>query len=133
MSDGYLLDTCAWLDSFVNPQNLRANIRSLINRQPLFFLADITPLEVARKVQVGDLILTPPIEQWFGIALPEKRSRVLPITPQIAVECSRLPEPFHKDPADRLIVATARVHNLVVITSDQKILDYAHVESLASR
>ena len=133
MSNGYILDTCAWLDSFVNPGILRADIRSLIDRQPLFFLADITLLEVARKAQVGDLVFTPPIEQWFGIALPQRRSRVLPITPQIAIESTRLPEPFHKDPADRLIVATAKVHDLVVITSDRKILDYAHVESLGSR
>jgi PIN domain nuclease of toxin-antitoxin system len=82
---------------------------------------------------MGDLILDAPLERWFEIALPAQRTRVLPITPQIAIESARLPPPFHKDPADRLIVATARIHDLTVITSDDKILDYPHVTSLASR
>lgn len=108
-------------------------VRSLINQQPVFSIADITLLEVARKAEVGDLILGVSLERWFEVALPVRRSRVLPISPRIAIESSRLPAPFHKDPADRLIVATARFHQLTVITSDHKILDYPNVRSLASR
>lgn len=133
MSGGYLLDTCAWLDAFIAPQKLKPEIRSLINQQSVFSIADISLLEVARKSETGDLILDTTIERWFQIALPTRRSRVLPISTQIAIEASRLPEPFHKDPADRLIVATARIHDLTILTSDHKILDYPHVRSLASR
>ncbi|MCE2693326.1 MAG: type II toxin-antitoxin system VapC family toxin [Verrucomicrobiaceae bacterium] len=133
MTSLYLLDTCAWLDVFIAPQKLRPEVRAIINQQSLFSIADITLLEVARKAQVGDLILDATIERWFEIALPPRRSRILPITTPIAIESSRLPEPFHKDPADRLIVATARIHGLTIITSDLKILDYPHVRSLASR
>lgn len=133
MSQGYLLDTCAWLDAFIAPQLLRKEVRVLINQQSRLSLADITLLEVARKAETGGLILDAPLERWFEIALPARRIRVLPITPQIAVESARLPQPFHKDPADRLIVATARVHDLTIITSDDKILDYPHVATLASR
>jgi len=133
MSKGYLLDTCAWLDAFNAPQMLRADVLDLVSQQSMFHLADITLLEVARKVEVGDLILATPIERWFEMALPPQRSFVLPITTQIAIESSLLPAPFHKDPADRLIVATARIHGLTVITSDLKILGYPHVASLPSR
>jgi len=133
MTSLYLLDTCAWLDVFIAPQKLRPEVRAIINQQSLFSIADITLLEVARKAQLGDLILDATIERWFEIALPPRRSRILPITTPIAIESSRLPEPFHKDPADRLIVATARIHGLTIITSDLKILDYPHVRSLASR
>jgi PIN domain nuclease of toxin-antitoxin system len=84
-------------------------------------------------VELGDLILATSIKQWFSIALPPQRSLVLAISTEIAVESSRLPLPFHKDPADRLIVATARIHGLTVITSDLKILGYPHVRSLPSR
>jgi PIN domain nuclease of toxin-antitoxin system len=133
MSESYLLDTCAWLDAFIAPQNLRAEVRQVINGMTSFHLADITLLEVARKAEVGNLILDAPMERWFEIALPPGRSRILPITTRIAIESSRLPQLFHKDPADRLIVATARIHGLTVITSDHKILDYPHVSSLASR
>jgi len=133
MTSLYLLDTCAWLDVFIAPQKLRPEVRAIINQQSLFSIADITLLEVARKAQLGDLILDATIERWFEIALPPRRSRILPITTPIAIESSRLPEPFHKDPADRLIVATARIHGQTIITSDLKILDYPHVRSLASR
>jgi PIN domain nuclease of toxin-antitoxin system len=46
-----------------------------------------------------------------------------------ALESSYLPGTFHRDPADQIIVATARVHNLILLTSDRKILDYPHVKT----
>jgi len=58
-----------------------------------------------------------------------------PLLPQIAVEASSLPETFHRDPADRLIVATARVENATLMTRDQRILDYAargHLTAIAA-
>ncbi len=133
MTSLHLLDTCAWLDAFNAPQLLRPAVRRLIDQQGVFSLADVTLLEVARKAEVGHLALTVPIARWFEMALPPGRCHVLPITPAIAIESSKLPEPFHKDPADRLIVATARIHGLAIITSDHKILDYPHVQSVASR
>ncbi|MES2709810.1 MAG: type II toxin-antitoxin system VapC family toxin [Verrucomicrobiota bacterium] len=133
MSNLYLLDTCAWLDAFNFPERLHPDVRSLIRSQSACFLADISILEVARKAEAGDLILSDSLAQWFESALPPGRIQVLPITSRIAVESVWLPAPFHKDPADRLIVATARIHGLIVITSDQKILEYPHVRSVASR
>ena len=133
MSVGYLLDTCAWLDAFNEPQLLRPETRSLINQLTMIQVASISLLEVSRKAETGDLLLSAPIERWFQAVLPPGKSQVLEITPEIAVEACRLPAEFHKDPADRLIVATARLKNLVVITSDHKILGYPHVRSLASR
>jgi PIN domain nuclease of toxin-antitoxin system len=105
----------------------------LHNQQSAFSIADIALLKVARKSETGDWILEATIERWFEMVLPLRRSCVLPITTQIAIESSRLPEPFHKDPADRLIVATARIYDLTILTSDHKIWDYPHVRSLASR
>ena len=60
--------------------------------------------------------------------------RPAPITPEIAVESTRLPEPFHRDPVDRLLTATARVDGLTLLTRDRRILDYAaegHVRAIA--
>lgn len=51
-----------------------------------------------------------------------------PLIPEIAVESVQLPDSFHGDPADRMIVATARVHQLTLLTHDKKILDYAKKE-----
>jgi PIN domain nuclease of toxin-antitoxin system len=53
-----------------------------------------------------------------------------PLTPEICVESAELPGEFHGDPADQIIVATARLLAVPVVTSDRKILDYPHVQSL---
>jgi PIN domain nuclease of toxin-antitoxin system len=63
MTGVYLLDTCAWLDAFIAPQKLKPEVRALINQQSTFSIADITLLEVARKAEVGDLILEATIER----------------------------------------------------------------------
>ena len=61
------------------------------------------------------------------MALAYPGVQLLPLTPEIAIESTRLPGPFHKDPAGRILVATARVLNLPVVTEDQKILSYPHI------
>ena len=129
----YLLDTCAWLDAFSAPELLKPAVRKLIEGQRLVHLASISLIEVARKEAKGDLIFRMALADWFRIALPPNRVRVLELTPEIAIEATRLPDWDHKDPGDRIVVATARVHRLSVLTSDQKILQYRHVSSRASR
>ena len=67
--------------------------------------------------------------KWLSRAIDETGIIVIELSPDIAIESSNLPGEFHKDPADRIIVATARVHNLKLLTKDQKIHDYPHVNS----
>ena len=57
--------------------------------------------------------------------------RLLDLTPAIVVESTRLPKPFHKDPADQMIVATARIHDYPIAAADDKILNYAHVRTVS--
>jgi PIN domain nuclease of toxin-antitoxin system len=52
------------------------------------------------------------------------------LTPQIAIEATQLPGDFHQVPADQIITATARVHTCPLVTSDSKIIEYAHVETI---
>lgn len=129
----YLLDTCAWIDAFSAPELLKPSVRKLINTQRIAHVASISLLEVARKEARGDLIFGMPLADWFRIALPQNRVKVIEISPEVSIDSTRLPEWDHKDPGDRLVVATARVHRLTVLTSDRKILSYPHVASLASR
>lgn len=56
--------------------------------------------------------------------------RFVPVNNSIALESTRLPEPIHRDPADRMIIATARVLGCPVISSDSKLQDYPHVETV---
>ena len=55
---------------------------------------------------------------------------LLTLTPRIAIESTKLPGNFHRDPADQIIVATARVYDLPLLTVDRLILDYPHVRTL---
>lgn len=55
--------------------------------------------------------------------------RLLDLTPQITIESIRLPGEFHRDPADQIIVATARIYDAPLLTFDEKILNYPHVKS----
>ena len=130
---GYLLDTCAWIDAFSAPELLRADVRTLIQSQRLIHIASISLLEVARKEAAGQLIFGMPLAEWFHSALPQNRVKVIDLSPSISIDATRLPVWEHKDPCDRLVVATARVHRLTVLTSDVKILAYPHVNSLATR
>ena len=83
--------------------------------------------EIAKLVEYKRLTLTVPILDWITMALSYPGVRLLPLTPEIVVDSTRLPGTFHKDPADQMIVATARVNGLSLMTLDSKILAYSHV------
>ncbi len=86
--------------------------------------------EVAKLVEYDRLVLPCPVGEWMEQALSYPGIQFLNLTPQIAIESTQLPVGFHKDPADQIIVATARVHNYRLLTVDAKILDYGHVNTL---
>lgn len=133
MSVTFLLDTCAWLDAFAAPELLKPAVRKLLTGEHMVHISAISLLEVARKEAKGELIFDRPLANWFEFALPTHWVRVLEITPEIAIDATRLPAWDHKDPGDQIVVATARLHGLKVLTSDSKILQYLHVGSVASR
>lgn len=138
---GYLLDTCAWIDSLLAPEKLRQPIRRIIGGRIPLHLCSVSLLEFARKEARGEISISMPCAEWFErIALPKGKIILLDITPPIAVDATRLPQPFvnrqgavHKDPMDLVIVATARHHDLTLLTSDQVLLDYTGVRAENSR
>lgn len=68
------------------------------------------------------------ISCWEVAKLVYPYVQLLNLTPQIALEATQLPQPFHRDPADQMIVASARIHNCPLMTLDGKIRNYPHVE-----
>lgn len=86
--------------------------------------------EIAKLVEYGRLELPCPLEEWFEQALSYPGIHLLPLTPEIAIESTRLPGEFHRDPVDQIIVATARVYNCPLVTSDERILNYPHVTTI---
>ena len=84
--------------------------------------------EVAKLVELKRLTLHCPIDEWFETALHYPGVELLALTPEIVVESTRLPGEFHRDPADQIIVATARIYDCPLLTVDAKILKYPHIK-----
>lgn len=84
--------------------------------------------EVAKLVSLNRLRLSAELYDWFNLALGESGVKLIPLTPAIAEESTTLPGDFHRDPADQIIVATSRIHNLRLATCDEKIRGYAYVQ-----
>ena len=82
--------------------------------------------EVAMLESKGKLELHSPVDAWIRNALATPGLAVAPLTPEIAGESCNLPQPFHGDPADRLIVATTRMMGARLLTRDDKIMEYGH-------
>ena len=85
---------------------------------------------MAKLVENNHLQLPCPIEEWLEQALNYPGIRLLELTLPVILESTKLPSPFHRDPADQLIVATARIHGIPLLTADSKILDYPYVPTI---
>ena len=119
-----LLDTHAWIwwisgDSRLTLREREALDNLLPSERPV--LAEISLWEVAMLVERDRLELDMDLERWLAVASAPATVELARLTPAVAAEVARLPEKFHRDPADRLIVATARVRKLRVLTRDKKI------------
>lgn len=130
-----VLDTCVVLDLALG-KPMRSDARKLLDdavqrRQAL--VPVIAAVEIAQKVWAGGLWLPDAPARWFAAALHNFRLRELPLSSATAFGAYRLPEPFHRDPADRIVVAEARIMGAPLLTSDRRILAYAaagHVDAV---
>ena len=93
-------------------------------------VSSISAWEIAMLVERGRLQLTMDVEQWLNIITEIDAVRFVPVNNRIAVKSMALPGEFHKDPADRLIVATARDVAAPLVTADEKIRQYAYVATI---
>lgn len=119
-----LLDTHAWVWWICGDPRLTARERNALDNLPPSerpVLAEISLWEVAMLVERGRLELDMDLEHWLAVASAPATVELARVTPAVAAEVARLPDKFHRDPADRLIVATARVRKLRVLTRDRKI------------
>ena len=92
------------------------------------FVPAICLVEIAQLHSRGRIQLELPLSEWFGVALAYPGTELVPITPVIATEAYALPGSLHRDPADRLIVATAGVLKAELMTDDHLIRGYPHVD-----
>jgi len=88
------------------------------------FVAAISMYEVAAGAKRGRIELNMATQAWFDLTLLDLGLRLLALTAEIAAETALLPDDFHGDPGDRLVAATARVHDLVHCTHDGRLLRF---------
>lgn len=94
-------------------------------------VSDITLWEIAMLESQGRIRLAIPLREWLEAAVAPPLVRRQGVTPAIAAEVARLPDSFHRDPADRILVATARVLGATLLTQDGRIIEAGLVETLA--
>jgi len=128
-----ILDTHIWVWWVHGDERLTRTQAEVIeaNETDVIGVSAISCWEIAKLVEYGRLELPCSLEEWFEQAPSYPGIRLLELTPEIAIESTRLPDEFHRDPADQIIVATARVHGCPLVTSDGRLLEYPHVETIA--
>ena len=126
------LDTHVWWWSLTEPENLSKTAIKTIRQTNTDhrMISSISIWEFAMMVIKKRISLKMPAAKWLSRAINETGLGVIEISPEIAIDACSLPGQFHKDPTDRLIVATARVNNLRLLTKDQKMLEYSHVDAI---
>jgi len=127
-----VLDTHIWVWWVHEDERLTQAQREAItaNETDTVGISAISCWEIAKLVEYGRLELPSPLEEWFEQALNYPGVQLLALTPEIAIESTRLPGEFHRDPADQIVVATARVYGCSLVTLDDKILNYSHVTTI---
>lgn len=122
-----LLDTCALLA--LARGDLPPAAAAALRAAPEAVVSVVSPWEMAIKVAGGKIRLTEPPIQWF-VGMAERYAlRELPLDARIACAAAGLP-PIHRDPVDRILVATAHAHALTVLTSDENIPKYPDVKTI---
>jgi PIN domain nuclease of toxin-antitoxin system len=128
-----LLDTHAWVWWVTSDSRLSRTAKEKIDKAQSgddLWLSLISVWEVAKKVEKEQLILDRPVDDWIDAAIMVQGLHVWELTRPILIQSCALPGPFHGDPADQLIVATARHHEAVLITKDRRIRSYPHVRAV---
>lgn len=126
-----LLDTHIWVWWAGDVPRLTASQRRLLREHEADGLgvSILSCWEVAKKASLKKLVLDRPVAQWIDEALELPGVRLVALSPRIVVEAAQLPQPFHRDPVDELLVATARILGCPLLTADEKVLNYPHVQA----
>ncbi|MBX9456032.1 MAG: type II toxin-antitoxin system VapC family toxin [Rhizobium sp.] len=137
MSRPCLLDTCAaiWLSK---REPLESDALAFLARNRArglpAYVSSVTAWEMALLISKGRMHETKTAGRWYGDFMEQGGFSEQPVTTETFIASCFLPEPLHKDPFDRILIATAREHDLTIITRDRAILAYGavgHVRTLA--
>jgi PIN domain nuclease of toxin-antitoxin system len=137
MSKGFLLDTCAiiWAaNNMVLSVAAGEAINGVGQNERRLFVSAASAWEIGMLISRGKISTTEHALAWFKSFVGASGAEVSDATADVMIAATYLPAPLHKDPMDRIIIATAREHDLTIITRDRAILAYGvagHVKTLA--
>ena len=118
-----LVDTCAIIWLATGDRKLSKLARGVMCDAELLCFSSISIWEIARLVKAGDLELPVSPARLAELLVEQYEMKELPVSNSISLRASALPE-FHKDPADRFIIATALLNDLTVVTGDHRFAEY---------
>jgi len=128
-----LLDTHAWVWLVSNPGNLSEAAKNSLEtamEENAVYVSSISVWEVALLVLRKRLKLTMDVNDWIRKSEQLPFMKFVPINNFIAVQSVYLSPPLHKDPADRIIIATAKSMGMPIVTKDDKIRNYKHIKTI---
>jgi PIN domain nuclease of toxin-antitoxin system len=129
-----LLDTHVWVwfvagdDTKLAPRVVSRIERAVLDRRCL--VSVISVWEVAMLEAKGRLRLGGAVDAWVAASRRPPGVTMVELTPEIAIESTRRPGDAHGDPADRMLIATARITGAVLVTCDERIIQYAETGHL---
>jgi len=129
-----LLDTHVWLRYQGISGEVHKSALPILHRaaaEGTLYISVISIWETAMLVKRGRLSLNTSVHRWAEEALSKPGINLLPFSPEIAIESVNLPSPIHKDPADRILIASARVERMTLVTRDVEVLEFATRTKLA--
>jgi PIN domain nuclease of toxin-antitoxin system len=128
-----LLDTHIWLWALLEPQRLAKRLAAeLESTENELWLSPISFWELIIMHHKGRMLIEEKVQNWIARAMRARPLKEAPVTFEVAREVERFEVP-QRDPADRFLVATARVFNLTLVTADQNLIDSGVVSILANR
>lgn len=128
-----VLDTHVWVWWLSDPDKLTARARKVVAEAAgdrAIYISTISAWEIALLASRNRLKFTMDARDWIARSEALPFLHFVPLDNAIAIQAVRLPEPFHKDPADRIIVATAMTMGAPLLSSDNRILEYPHVKTI---
>ena len=126
---GFLLDTHVWL--WLQSGNRHYISREFVEettewqRQGRLFVSAVSVWEIALLVSKGRLNLFCSVEHWLQRATEGHGMRLLPLSTEVLIESTRIPDLPHRDPADRMLIATARMADMTFVTRDGTLLEWS--------
>ena len=128
-----LLDTHIWVWSLLDPGKLSPRVRGeMESPDNELWLSPISSWELLMLIEKGRVQVDKDGVQWVTEVARASALREAPITHEVALE-SRVVDLPHQDPADRFLAATARVYDLTLVTSDERLLGSRRISTLANR